>query len=76
MPWPVKFLFLGMFATFFVGALVLARKNLERGSYFRFWTMDWAERSERGWEFYRQTYGFPVASGMALAFTLFQMVRN
>ena len=76
MPWPIKLFLVGLFASIFGIGLVLARRNLERNAFLSFLTMKWINRGENEWEFWRQTYAFPLGSGLAFVFALFQMLRS
>jgi hypothetical protein len=76
MPWPIKILLVSMFLAIFVGALILSVKNQANNGFFVFSKMDWVDRFEDEFEFKRQTYMFPITSGLISFFAIFQILRS
>jgi hypothetical protein len=76
MPWPIKTLFVSMSLAIFVGALIISVKNQAKNGFFVFLKMDWVDRVEDEFEFKRQTYMFPVTSGLITLFAIFQILRS
>ena len=76
MPVPIKIFLSSLFLAIFAGSIVLARKNRTKNAYLNFWKTNWIDRSENEFEFLRQTYFFPLGSGIAALFTVWHMLRS
>jgi hypothetical protein len=54
----------------------LSQKNRAKNAFLGFAKMNWIDRAESEFDFVRQTYLFPLGSGLAFLFFIYQMMRD